>query len=472
MGVYLGYYVVMDSFIKLGKMRKFILIFALCIVGQVSIADEVQKASVEKVDLSFEQAYELMLTNNNAIKATYEEINEKKYQKKAAVGHFMPKVGLNSSYVQFNNPITVGMGALGDLTLQDKTLWLASAGVTWNVFTGGKILALNSAARARLEATNEKYRLVTNNLTAELVKRYFGLRLANDVVLVRKQVYETTKKHLEDAKKLEKVGIIPKSERLHAEVAFSKAEIEYDSAIRDRNIVEEGLKTLIKADNAKLKGVEVIPSSFLFIYKDDFAKLDDFKAKALANNPNLKQLDAKKKLAQANYRGEMANYSPNVSVFAYDILSSYNQSHQIPSWAFGGSVNWLVFDGLTRENNIKAAKSLQHQVYYETIDAQNNIESLVVKKYEELYKYKTQFEQASKSIECAQESLRSATVAFNEGIGTSLAVNDAQAMLLGVKTQRLNAIYNYDVTLAELLATGGSAEEILNYIKNSTGEKL
>lgn len=453
-------------------MKRLIIAVSLILLGQFALADEPKKASVEKVDLSFEQAYELMITNNNAIKATYEEIKEKKHEKNAALGYFFPKIGVNSTYAQFNDPITVGMGALGSLTLQEKTLWLASAGVTWHIFTGGKIVAMNTAARARLEATNEKFRLVTNDLTAELVKRYYGLRLAEDVVTVRKQVYDTTKKHLEDAKKLEKVGIISKSERLHAEVAFSQAEIEYEGAIRDRNIVEEGLKTLIKADSVNLKGVEIIPSSLLFVYKHDFATLEKFKIKAMAQNPNLKQLDAKKKMAQANYKKEIANYSPTVSLFAYDIFSSQNQSYQIPNWAFGGTVNWLVFDGLTRENNIKAAKSLQKQVAYETLDAQYNIESLVTKKYEELMKYKTQFELASKSIENAKEALRTNTVAFKEGIGTSLSVTDAQTALLGAKIQRLNAIYNYDVTLSELLKTDGSANEILNYIKNSTGEKL
>ena len=462
----------MDSLSDSGKMRRVLISLFLIFIGQFAYADEFKKASVEKVNLSFEQAYVLMLNNNNAIKATYEEIKEKKHEKNAAIGYFFPKVGVNSTYVQFANPITVGVGALGDLTLQDKTLWLASAGVTWNIFTGGKIIALNSAARARLEATNEKYRIVTNDLITELVRRYFGLRLADDVVKVRKQVYDTTKKHLADAKKLEKAGIIPKSERLHAEVAFSQAEIEYDGAVRDRNIVEEGLKTLIKADDVSLKGVEIEPDSLLFIYNDKFESLDEFKANAMLQNPNLKQLGAKKKMAQANYRKEMANYSPTVSLFAYDIFSSQNQSYQIPNWAFGGTVNWLVFDGLTRENNIKAAKSMQKQVAYETLDAQYNIESLVTKKYEELMKYKTQFEMATKSIESAKEALRTNTVAFNEGIGTSLSVTDAQTALSGVKIQRLNAIYNYDVTLTELLKTGGCTEEILNYIKNSTGEKL
>lgn len=444
----------------------------LTFVGSFSFADEVKTATIQKTDISFEQAYELMLANNNELKQIFEEIKEKKYRKNAAVGHYFPKVGIQSTYLQFDNPINVGLGPLGTLTLQDKQLWYGAAGVTWNIFTGGKIVALNSAARAKLEATNEKYKEVTNRLISELVKRYYGLTLANDVVTVRKQVMETTKKHLDDAIKLEKAGIISKSERLHADVAYEQAQREYLAAIRDRNVVEEGLKVLIKADNVELKDVEVNPKSNLFMYKSDLAKLEEFKEIALKNNPQLKQLNAKKKAVQANYRANVANYMPTVSVFAYDIFTSKNQSYQIPHWAIGGSANWLLFDGLTRENELRAANSMRKQVQYETINAQNNIECLVAKNYQELMKYKEQYESTDKSIESAKEALRTANLAFKEGLGTSLAVTDAQTALSGVKIERLNAIYNYDKTLVELLSTNGSAEEILNYIKNSEKEKL
>lgn len=468
---------------KFGKHKFGLIILILALIaGQlVKAQDDVQKASIQKIDLSFEQAYELMMANNNSMKACLEEINAKKYEKKAAVGAFFPKIGINSTYAHLDGDITVNSPPvhLGGMTiavpailLQQQNLWETSAGAVWNIFTGGKILALNSAARAKLEATNQKYRLLTNDLTAELVKRYFGLKLAQDVVVVRQQVLDMTQKHLDDAIKLEREGVIAKSERLHADVAFRQAERDYNSALRDAEIIEEGLKTLIKADNVDLKNVEISPSSYLFVYNKDFAKLDEFKEIAMRNNPNLKQLEAKKKLAQANYRSQAANYSPVVSLFAYDVLASSNLSYQIPRYAVGASANWLMFDGLSRYNNLKAADCVRRQVKYETIDAQNNIESLVTKQYEELMKYKEQYESTNKSIESANEALRTATLAFNEGLGTSLTVTDAQTALSGIKIQRLNAIYNYDSTLTQLLGTNGNAEDILEYIKNSTKEKL
>lgn len=454
------------------KFKNILLIAIFLLINPLVIADELKTGHVEKVDLSFEQAYELMLANNNSMKALLEEIQEKQYQKKAAVGAFFPKVGVNSTYFRFDDPISVGMGHLGSIQLQDQNLWMTSAGASWNIFTGGKILALNAAARAKLEGTNEKYRALTNELIAELVKRYFGLRMAKDVVVVRKQVYDTTKKHLEDALKLEEAGVIAKSERLHADVACAQAQRDYEASVRDMNIIEEGLKTLIKADNVELKDVEIFPSSPLFVYNEKIAKLDEFKQIALQNNPNLKQMAVKKKLAQARYRGEVANYSPTVSLFAYDVLASKDLSYQVPHWTVGASVNMLLFDGFSRYNNLKAADSFRKQVAFEEKDAQNNISSLVTKQYEELMKYKEQFESTNKSIESAQESLRTSIIAFQEGFGTSLAVTDAQAAFSGVKIARLNAIYNYDTTLTDLLRTNGKAEDILNYIKNSTKEKL
>lgn len=449
--------------------------------GQVSLADTVQQAHVQKMDLSFEQAYELMMANNNAIKACLEEIKAKKYEKKAAVGAFFPKIGLNSTYAHLDGDVTVNsppvhVGSMSlpvpPIVLQNQNLWATSAGAVWNVFTGGKILALNSAARAKLEGSNQKYRVLTNELTAELVRRYYGLKLAQDVVEVRHQVLMTTKKHLEDAKKLEEAGIIAKTERLHAEVAYRQAERDYNTAVRDTEIIEDGLKALIKADRVDLKNIEVSPSSYLFVYNKDFAKLDEFKEITMKNNPNLKQMEVKKRLAQANYRSQAANYAPTVSLIAYDVLASSDLSYQVPRYGVGATANWMLFDGLSRYNNMKAADCVRKQVKYETLDAQNNVESLVTKQYEELMKYKEQYESTNKSIESAQEALRTSTLAFSEGMGTSLSVTDAQTALSGIKIQRLNAIYNYDVVLTQLLGTNGKAEDILEYIKNSSQEKL
>ncbi len=439
------------------------------------------EAKVEKYEIDFPTAYELMFNNNNSIKAILEEINAKKYKKNAAIGEFMPKVGMNATFVHFDKDIQVGGGSIPimsttvpipNLVIQEKNVTTFGFTALWNVFTGGKILALNSAARAELAGSNLKYKSLSGNLTTRLVERYYGLALAQDVAEVRKMVKDSTEEHLNDAKLLEKEGMIPKSERLHAEVAYKQAKKDYDAAVKDVSIVEEGVKNLIKDDNVDLTGITIQPLSHLFVYEGKIAGLNEWKKSALENNPEFKQTEVQKKLAQANYRAHVANYMPTVSIFAYDVAAQSHLASQLPRFGVGAGVNFMLFDGFSRYNNLKAADALRKEVKYATFAAKNDIESLVVKNYNELLKYREEYESTDKTIESAQESLRCAMLAFKEGYGTSLAVTDAQTMLAAIKIQRLNALYKYDLKLAEMLANIGESDKILEYIKNSKEEKL
>ncbi len=460
-------------------MKKFLIaIFTIFLTANFSFAIQ---AKVEKYEIDFPTAYELMFNNNNSIKAILEEINAKKYKKNAAIGEFMPKVGMNATFIHFDKDIGTGVNSLPmmgttvtipNLVIQEKNVATFGFTALWNVFTGGKIWALNSAARAELAGSNLKYKSLSGSLTTRLVERYYGLTLAQDIAEVRKMVKDTTEEHLNDAKLLEKEGMIAKSERLHAEVAYKQAKKDYDAAVKDVSIVEESVKNLIKDDDVDLTGITIQPLSHLFVYEGAIAGLDEWKKLALENNPDFKQTEVQKKLAQANYRANVANYLPTVSLFAYDVTAQSHLASQLPRFGVGAGVNFMLFDGFSRFNNLKAADALRKEVKYATFAAKNDIESLVVKNYNELLKYKEEYESTDKTIESAQESLRCAMLAFKEGYGTSLSVTDAQTMLASIKIQRLNALYKYDLKLAELLANIGESDKILEYIKNSAEEKL
>ena len=439
------------------------------------------EATIAKYDINFQTAYELMFNNNNSIKAILEEIRVKKYKKNAAMGEFLPKIGMNATFFHFDKDIRTEVSSINlngesvavpNLTIQDKNFAVFGFNAVWNIFTGGKILAMNSAARAELAGTNLKYKSLADNLTTKLVQNYYGLAFACDTAQVRKMVKDTTEEHLNDAIKMEKEGLIAKSERLHAEVAYKQAKKDYEASLKDVLIVEEALKNLIKADDIDLNGVSIQPQSYLFMFNGELPKLEELKTEAIKNNPDFKQTEVQKKLAQANYRANAANYSPTVSLFAYDVAAQDNLASQLPKFGVGAGVNFLLFNGFSRYNDLKAADAQRHEVKYLTVAAKNDIESLVVKNYNELLKFKELYESTSKSIESAEESLRCARLAFKEGYGTSLSVVDAETSLAAIKIQRLNALYNYDVKLAEILSNIGQSDKIFEYLKNSTEEKL
>ena len=305
----------------------------------------------ESYDIDFPTAYELMFNNNNSIKAMIEDVKAKKYKKNSAMGEFLPKIGMNATFVHFDNDIKTEVSsinlngsnvAIPNLTIQDKNLGVFGFNAVWNIFTGGKILALNSKARAELLGANLKYQALSSDLTTKLIQNYYGLKFALDVVEVRKNVLDTTEEHLDDAKKMEKEGLIPQSERLHAEVAYRQAKKDYETSLKDVSIIEEGLKNLIKADDIDLANVSITPHSGLFITNKELPTLEELKQEAVKNNPNFKQTEVQKRLAQANYRANVANYSPTVSLFAYDVAAQSNLATQLPRFGVGADRKSVV----------------------------------------------------------------------------------------------------------------------------------
>lgn len=430
----------------------------------------------EKIDITFEQAYQLMLNNNNMLKSLSMTKLQSKYEKNAAIGEYFPKVGLNATYIHFANPISVTTDMSRyhmpniDTLIQDENVIALGGCAWWNIFTGGKILALNAAARAKLEATNFKYAQMQDTLTVDLVKKYYGLALSREVVEVKRQYMEDVKKHLIDAKALEREGFISKSERLHAQVAYDEALRDYKASKRDTLVVEEALKSLIKEDSVNLKNVEIVPLSALFLFEDSSINLNEMRENALKNNPQINQLRAKRKVMQAKYKGEIANYFPTVSLFGADILAASDLSAQVPRWAVGGTANLVLFDGFSRYNKVKAADAGRKSVDYEILEAQYNIETLIYSQYQELMKNKELFESTESSLKDAKEALRTATLGFKEGIKTSLDVTDAQIRLEKVKLERLQALYNYDLALARMLQTNGNTKDILIYSQGTKTE--
>jgi len=58
----------------------------------------------------------------------------------------------------------------------------------------------------------------------------------------------------------------------------------------------------------------------------------------------------------------------------------------------------------------------------------------------------------------AHENYRLRELAFSEGLSTSVELVDAQIFLLGAKTKRLNAAYNFVQKLSQLSVLSGDRE--------------
>jgi len=290
------------------------------------------------------------------------------------------------------------------------------------------------------------------------VERYFGLCLANQALNVRQDVYNGMQRHLSDAEKMQKDGFIANAEVLQAKLYHAQADRELKKARRTAEILNEALLNTLALESDTV--IEPVTSLF---FLDSIEAPEYFLALALQKNPQLLQVEGKKKLAAQNYKVQQADYFPTVAVQGMYDIANKDLSPYAPEWMVGVGMKWTLFDGASRSRKVKAASFKEDQVNEIQEKAQTDIETQLFKLHHELNIYVEQLEALNSALTFANEYLRIREKAFHEEMSNATEVVDARMALAQVRIERLQAMYGYDLTLARLLQYAGIPEEFQSY---------
>ena len=156
---------------------------------------------------------------------------------------------------------------------------------------------------------------------------------------------------------------------------------------------------------------------------------------------------------------------------------NYQVAGFIPRWAVGVGVNIKLFDGLNREYKYSAARQTVRRVGELQNKAGQDVSVLVEKLYNQMMNYRNQMTSIDASLAFAEEYLRMKNAAFLEGMSSSSDLIDAELNLAAVRTERLQAAYNYDLLLAQLLEAAGVdasgiSEEFAAYARRSDARPI
>ncbi len=466
--------------------------------------------------LTFEEALQIMTEQNPGLQQAKQQIKQKEYELKAKRGLYMPRVSLSANAVSMSDmlhldltpvkdaitPLYTTLGNYGvfsgvpnpdpttnqavpilpdnlstsavrekllaageeidnanwDEVIQEKNFATVSADLAWPIFTGGKIKGANDAANTELTISKEELRKTEGDLLTELATRYYGLTLSMQVLNVRKQMFDTADKHYIDAQKLFDNGMIAKVELLHAKVSRNEAERALKEAERNISIIRSGLEATLSMDTT----VTILPASNLFINKE-LSDVSFWINKAYDENPQLKQIAGKKDLVDIKNRVNKGSYLPNIAMLGTYNLADKNLSPYVPDWMVGVGLKWSLFEGMGRQNTLKASKTMESQVNYANQKAHEDIKAYLTKLYEKLQMQIEQKNELESTLELAIEYSESTQKAFNEGLATSTSVVEAYTKVAQVKALRLKVFYDYDVTLATLLQTAGVPEQYIQF---------
>lgn len=443
-------------------------------------------ATAQILSLSFDDALRQMQQGNRSLKIAdkgieaarteRDKLNALWYPSLQGAGtfvHLSEKIEVKQPLSQFTDPakdfvhnlvpddqfISSILDQIGSHTLAfplaPRNLTTVGLTAEWIVFSGGKRIRAGKIGNAMIDIARENREQTDATQRVLLAESYFGLRLAQEVVCVRQDTYNSLKRHYENALKLEAAGMIDKAGRLFAQVNMDEAQRSLEASQKEAAVLQNALRTLLNIRDT----CSIQPVSPLFINAVLPAK-EEFLQTMQTENYTVNQLQLQSHIAKQQLRIEQSGYLPDIAVFGKQTLYAHGiQSNLVPRTMIGVGFTWNLFDGLAREKRIRQSKITQQALSIGQEKAKDDLSVGIDKLYTQMQKAQDNVRALNTTIELSEELVRIRKKSFTEGMATSTEVIDSETMLATVRVARLAAYYEYDVALMNLLALCGTPEE-------------
>lgn len=347
-----------------------------------------------------------------------------------------------------------------DIRLQiDETAFRPTVSVVQPLYTGGAIPALRRAASANVELAQARKREAIDLESVNLARAYFGQVLAAQSLQIALDTRDGFDLHLANARRMEAEGVLSHAQTLQVEVArdaaqrqVNRAELEYENAVAS-------LAAVTDLDTG------VSPTTSLFVNRDPVGPLSVFLESAERSNSRVAQAGAGQDLAEAGVDLARSRLRPSVFAFGTYNLNRESALPIEPDWAVGVSAHYTLMSSVDRRALLGAARAQAYAATEAERQARDDARLLVTRAFNQVDLARRQFLSLDSSLEAARENLRVQEISFREGEGTAAAVIDARNLLGGARVQRAAAAYEYDLSLAALLAAAGDGRSLTDYLE-------
>lgn len=404
-----------------------------------------QFVSAEFHKLNLDDCIDLALKNNRTIEQSVELRENAKWflkRQRRATGLSMTwsgavnKIGGND-YVTRRATSNLNYKHTFDNTLR----------FSYPIYSGGKNENNIASAQLNLNSADLNLENTKQQIVFDTASAYYDVLKNKNLVNIKESTVDLLQKHLEQVTSKFQIGVVPGSDILSSKVQLANAVQSLVTSQNDYNNALDTLSNLIGLPISDDLLIEDTMSHQKFV-----VNLQECTDYALKNRPDgIAALYAVKK-AEKDIAVVKSNRLPQVNAQVSRIFNgekAFDNDHN-DSWAAGLYVSWNVFD-----NNVTSAQVQENEatlrrlqsVYEQT---REKIELEVRKAYNNLITAEKNILTTQVAVKQAEEEYKIAQVKYDEGVGTNLEVMDAQEKLTESQTNFFTALYNYNVSKAQL----------------------
>lgn len=431
---------------------------------QINNTENKEDVKVNKTYLTLFDAIDIATQNNYSLKLASERINVAKYQVTENAAQGLPQLTITSGYNRQDpvNPApNLGAGGLGSnpqfaafLGSERVNTFQNQVALSQVLFAGFRIVDGIKLANINVNLAEEAYRQSRHDLVNNISSVYYNALKALQLIQISKNTLKQSELHLEQAKKLENAGVGIKLDVVRANNQLINTQLQLSQAL---NNYEKAKKSLNLAMGREIDyPIELNPEAKVPNFTIDEEKmLKD----SLVNRSELRQLKLKKDMDEITTtiqsRGNWPMVSANVSYNLTDSAVVNANSNNQQNLKYGINMNWPVFDGLLTYARVQRS---QNTVIQDQISIDQLQQSIILEVKQALLDVQEAKERAilaKSGINLAEESLRISKVRYDNGIGISLDVIDAQNALNQAKANLINAEFDLNIGRVKLYRAMG-----------------
>jgi outer membrane protein TolC len=195
--------------------------------------------------------------------------------------------------------------------------------------------------------------------------------------------------------------------------------------------------------------------------------LESTLASAREARPELLRLAAIVEAQDANVRFARSGYLPDLALIGGYGLRKSGMSDRfrdsLDGWTIGLQSSWAIFDGNRTKGQVAQARSQLAQAELTLDEFGLAVEVEVRRALSAFQEAGELVDAAGKVVGQAQEALRLANSRYGAGTATQLDVLTTQVALIRAQLNRLQAVYNYNVSVARVRQAAGIPDPLVRF---------
>lgn len=421
--------------------------------------------SQEKLKLTLDQSVELALKQNPQHLATAKRVDAARSGLREAVSAFFPSLNgqgmrtLDEKVMELEFPSMIPGEPPQRVEIDFTRDYQFALSLSIPIFAGGQLISGYRQADLNLESSKQGLKQSKQNTVFNTKRAFYGILLAEDFVRVSEEAVKDAEEFYKNVKLQHEVGVASQFDLLRSEVRLANLKPQLIKAKNSLEIAKLNLKTILGIDLSREIEIEG-----KMHYKPVEVDLDECIEKALANRPELKQLNFQEGIARQGFKMARASGLPSVAVSGQYNYWADQFNFKDDNWQNYYSLNLVlnipIFNGLSSSAKMAKSKAVIKELELTQEGLMERLKFEVRQAILKINEAEESLLSQEKNVEQAEESLRIANLNYNEGLVTILDVQQAQTALAQAKTNYSQALYDYVAARAELdKAMGVSRDE-------------